>query len=319
VPIDSMQFRRALGAFVTGVTIVTTRAGGETDVGITANSFSSVSLDPPMVLWSLARTAASREAFIRAACFAVHVLSVDQEDLSKRFARRGEDKFAGLQLERGEGGVPLLRGCSARFECRSAFQYDGGDHIIFVGEVLSFTHSEDSPLAFHGGQYATTTRRTWPSTVDAAAANDGSFNDDFLGYLLGRAHHQFYAKIRPHLSRHGLSEAEHYALGVLVNGDGRSIAEIERLITYTGVRITASTAEGLSSRGLVRLSESGDGLRMWLTTTGRQLMIELMAVAKAAEADAEAHFKDEEIRVLKQLLRNLIAATDPGLPNFWSR
>ena len=319
MPIDPMQFRSALGAFVTGVTIVTTRAANGTDVGLTANSFNSVSLDPPMVLWSLARNAASREAFTQATGFAVHVLAIDQEELSKRFAIRGEVKFAGLALERGESGVPLLQGCSARFECRTAFQYEGGDHIIFVGEVLSLTHSDKRPLAYHAGRYAVTAQRSWPASPDNSAENDGSFSEDFLGYLLGRAHYQFYAKIRGQLARHGLSEAEHYVLGVLVNGDGRSPAAIDAIIAYTGVRVTPMIVERLLACGLVRSSDGDGGPRLWLTPPGRKMMIELLAAAKAAEADAQMHFNDDEIRALKQLLKHLISGTDPGVPSLWAR
>ncbi len=153
-PIDGQHFRGALGAFATGVTIVTTCDEQGNDVGLTANSFNSVSLDPPMVLWSLSKHAGSLPAFQGNAHFAVHVLALDQQALSDRFAKRGADRFAGLELGRGVGGVPLLQGCSARFECRTAFQHEGGDHVIFVGEVLAFDHFEQAPLVFHGGSYA---------------------------------------------------------------------------------------------------------------------------------------------------------------------
>ena len=148
------RFRSALGAFATGVTIVTTRDAEGADVGLTANSFNSVSLDPPMVLWSLARSARSLSAFLAASHFAVHVLAADQEALSLRFAARGTDKFAGLALERGAGGIPLLGGCSARFECRTAFRHEAGDHMIFVGEVEQFGHTDLPELLFHRGRYA---------------------------------------------------------------------------------------------------------------------------------------------------------------------
>src|SRR5689334_23755866 len=114
---DKRRFRDALGAFATGVTIVTTRGPNGADIGLTANSFNSVSLDPPMVLWSLARASFSLPAFQANPWFAVHVLAADQDGLSHRFATRGVDKFAGLELERGQGEVPLLPGCSARFQC----------------------------------------------------------------------------------------------------------------------------------------------------------------------------------------------------------
>lgn len=148
------QFRTALGAFATGVTIVTTRDADERDIGLTCNSFNSVSLDPPMVLWSLAMSARSLPAFVAASHFAVHVLSAHQEELSLRFATRGSEKFAGLAVERGAGQVPLLDGCSARFQCRTAFRHEAGDHMIFVGEVEAFDHSDLPELLFHRGRYS---------------------------------------------------------------------------------------------------------------------------------------------------------------------
>lgn len=148
------RFRSALGAFATGVTIVTTRDELGRDVGLTANSFNSVSLDPPMVLWSLAKSSRSLPAFLAASHFAVHVLAADQEELSIRFATRGAEKFEGLEVERSPQQVPLLRGCSARFVCRTAFRHEAGDHMIFVGEVGAFDHSDRPELLFHRGRYS---------------------------------------------------------------------------------------------------------------------------------------------------------------------
>lgn len=148
------RFRIALGAFATGVTIVTTRDADGRDIGLTCNSFNSVSLDPPMVLWSLAKSARSLPAFIAASHFAVHVLAANQEELSLRFATRGSAKFAGLDLERGAGQTPLLGGCSARFQCRTAFRHEAGDHMIFVGEVEAFDRSDLPELLFHRGRYS---------------------------------------------------------------------------------------------------------------------------------------------------------------------
>ena len=151
---DPRLFRHALGAFTTGVTIITTLDGAGANVGVTANSFSSVSLSPPMLLWSLARTSTNFDAFMAARHFAVHVLSIDQDALAAHFSQRGVNRFAGLQPGRGTGGVALLDGCAARFECRTAFRHEGGDHVIFVGEVLSFEHWEREPLVFRRGRFA---------------------------------------------------------------------------------------------------------------------------------------------------------------------
>jgi 3-hydroxy-9,10-secoandrosta-1,3,5(10)-triene-9,17-dione monooxygenase reductase component len=151
---DVMHLRRALGAFATGVTVVTTLDVAGQKLGVTANSFNSLSLDPPMVLWSLARSAFSLQNFVGADRFVVHVLADDQGRLSERFASRGADKFAGIEHDTSPEGLPLLRNCLARFDCRKAHTYAGGDHLIFVGEVERFDCVEGLPLVFHGGRYA---------------------------------------------------------------------------------------------------------------------------------------------------------------------
>lgn len=151
---DSRAYRDALGAFATGVTIVTTRDAHGAPVGVTASSFNSVSIDPPLVLWSLGRQARSRAAFCDSGHFAIHILSAAQEDLSNRFARSGADKFAGVDWQSGALGSPILGDHAAVFECETRHQYDGGDHIIMVGEVLSYEARDEAPLLFHGGRYA---------------------------------------------------------------------------------------------------------------------------------------------------------------------
>ena len=154
---ESKAFRRALGQFATGVTIVTTVDEEGAPTGLTVSSFNSVSLEPPLILWCLDRNALSMPTFERAPFFAVHVLSQAQMELSNRFAKSGIDKFAGVDYEPGLGGVPLFSGCAARFQCATAHQYAGGDHVIFVGEVKVFETAEQPPLIFHGGRYASLT------------------------------------------------------------------------------------------------------------------------------------------------------------------
>jgi len=151
--IDARALRSALGEFVTGVTIITTSDQAGAPTGFTANSFNSVSLDPPMVLFSLALDSTCLEAFRQASWWAVHVLAADQEALSNRFAKRDTEKFAGISYTAGPGGVPLLDGFAARFVCRSAFEYEGGDHAIFLGEVQQFEQAGRTPLVYHKGRY----------------------------------------------------------------------------------------------------------------------------------------------------------------------
>ncbi|GLR83623.1 flavin reductase [Bradyrhizobium iriomotense] len=150
---DSRDLRRVLGTFVTGVTVVTTTDDEGRFHGVTANSFSSVSLDPPLVLWSQAVRSHSHPAFFKAECFAVNILAEDQIELSKRFAKSSHEKFAGIDIDIGSGGVPLLRDCSARLQCRVVSRVPGGDHTIYVGEVLAIDRAERKPLVFGNGQY----------------------------------------------------------------------------------------------------------------------------------------------------------------------
>ena len=155
-PLDPQQFRAALGMFATGVTIVTARAEDGTLVGLTANSFNSVSLSPPLVLWSLARRAGSMPVFSRGSHYAINILAADQKELAQRFATRDIDRFAGVKFREGCGGAPVLEGCAAVFECANRSQYEEGDHVIFVGEVEACSRADQAqPLIFHGGRYYT--------------------------------------------------------------------------------------------------------------------------------------------------------------------
>ena len=153
---SAQEFRTALGMFATGVTIVTARAQDGTVIGLTASSFNSVSLDPPLVLWSLARAAASLAVFSNGSHYAINVLAAGQKELAERFALRGAERWTGVEFRGGIGGAPLLQGAAAIFECFNRSRYEEGDHVIFVGEVerCSFEPGA-SPLLFHGGRFYT--------------------------------------------------------------------------------------------------------------------------------------------------------------------
>lgn len=152
--LDQRQFRDALGAFPTGITVVTAKDVDGKPVGATANSFSSVSLDPPLVLWSVAKTANCYNAFMKAKHFAIHVLHSGQENISRLFATKEADKFANLQWCESAQGAPLLADFSVRLECSTENLYEGGDHIIVVGRVHEMSVQECEPLGFYKGKYA---------------------------------------------------------------------------------------------------------------------------------------------------------------------
>jgi flavin reductase (DIM6/NTAB) family NADH-FMN oxidoreductase RutF len=151
-PDRKREFRDALGRFATGVTVVTTVCP-DGPVGITANSFASVSLDPPIVLWSIGRHSSRFAAFADCERFAVHVLAADQIDLSRRFARSNGEAFSGLPIETNADGVPLLPGCLSRFECTRLAAHDGGDHLIVVARVTAASLRDGDPLVFSRGGY----------------------------------------------------------------------------------------------------------------------------------------------------------------------
>lgn len=176
--LDPQDFRNALGSFVTGVTIVTARDEAGRPFGLTANSFNSVSLDPPMVLWSLSLHSGSLPVFRDATSWAVHVLAADQQAMSDRFATPGADKFTGLALDDGPEGAPRIPGYAARFGCCARFEYEGGDHAIFLGEVVDFDRREVDPLIYHGGRYG----RVMPAQAGLDLEQEGlaEMSDDEL-------------------------------------------------------------------------------------------------------------------------------------------
>jgi flavin reductase (DIM6/NTAB) family NADH-FMN oxidoreductase RutF len=153
---SAQEFRAALGMFATGVTIVTARTADGQVIGLTANSFNSVSLTPPLVLWSLSRAAASMAVFSAGSHYAINVLAAEQKPLAERFGARGADRWSGVAFDQGAGGAPLLHGAAATFECFNRSRYEEGDHVIFIGEVERCSHRAGaSPLLFHGGRYYT--------------------------------------------------------------------------------------------------------------------------------------------------------------------
>ena len=147
------SLRTALGRFATGVTIVTCRGAAGEPVGLTANSFNALSLDPPLVLWSLRRASTNIDAFVAARHFVINVLAESQVELSRRFSSRAEDKFADGVWSPGLHGVPVLTGSAAVFECETVSQQTAGDHVLFIGRVLNLSEAPVAPLVFQAGHY----------------------------------------------------------------------------------------------------------------------------------------------------------------------
>jgi 3-hydroxy-9,10-secoandrosta-1,3,5(10)-triene-9,17-dione monooxygenase reductase component len=303
---DRREFRNALGTFATGVTVITARTADGSPAGLTANSFNSVSLDPPLVLWGLAKSARSMPVFAEAEHWAVHVLAAEQEAVSNAFAKSGEDKFAGIELEQGVADLPLLPDCAARFQCRTRYRYEVGDHVIFVGEVLDFDRRPASPLVYHAGRYALAASKDDGRSKAAEGEQlAGSFDDDHLGYLLGRAHFQFYAPIRAVVRQNGLDDAEFFAMSTLSIRGQANAEELAKLIGLTGCLLSEARLDSLVLRGLLAVT-CNDGLRLYsLTPKGLALLLQLTALAKAHEADLLQQLGEVDGLVLKTLLHRL--------------
>ena len=152
-PIDPRDFRNALGTYATGVTIITTVAADGKPYGLTCNSFTSVSLNPPLVLWSSSLYAQSLPAFQESSHFVVNILAFDQIPLSNKFAKQSDDKFVDTDHIVSESGAPVIIGAAAHFECRNEFRHYGGDHIIFIGHVERFAYTDRPTLMFCRGKY----------------------------------------------------------------------------------------------------------------------------------------------------------------------
>jgi flavin reductase (DIM6/NTAB) family NADH-FMN oxidoreductase RutF len=156
---DTRHFRRALSQFATGVTVITTRLADDTFLGLTASSFNSVSLNPPLVLWSLAHSARSLPVFSGNSHYVINVLAADQMELANHFARPSKNRFEGVDFELSRTGLPILKGVAAWFECHNRSRYPEGDHVIFVGEVECCDANPQPALVFHGGAFAGTQKQ----------------------------------------------------------------------------------------------------------------------------------------------------------------
>ena len=174
--IDPLELRRCLGSFVTGVTVITVLDDEGRPIGMTANSFNSVSLDPPLIVWSLRTNASTFGVYSRAKRFVVNILAEDQVDISNRFARSGPDRFDGVATTPGIAGVPLIDGCAAVFECSTEATYPGGDHLLFLGRVERIASSVSKPLAFGAGKYMVVHPYDNAKNASAGSANVASLN-----------------------------------------------------------------------------------------------------------------------------------------------
>ena len=312
---DHRAFRRALGRFPTGVTVVTTLSPDGCKIGLTANSFNSVSLDPPLVLWSLAKRAASLPVFLKAPHYAINVLSADQIRLSRQFAGARANRFAGVRCREGLGGTPLIEGCTAWFECHNVHQYEGGDHVILVGRVERFAHDDRPALAFHGGGYRVTSHHP-ESGRDSAQMPRAHITDDNLLHLLALASYRASGPFHGRLRALGVPVPHWSVLAALGNGRAMTISNLARIVLLRQPTLT-KVVDRMEKLGLVERQSSQVDRRQVLvhiTRRGRGAVRDLLRRAKTHEKEVLDGYGPAAVLQLKTALRRLIRRLDDGAP-----
>ncbi len=253
---DGRAFRRCLGQFATGVTVMTTKSGGRL-AGMTVNSFSALSLEPPLVLWSIRRASGSLPAFVEAEHFAVNVLAGDQVEVANLFASAAADKFAAAAWSEGRTGSPLLTGAIATLECAREQLIDGGDHIIMVGRVLRFARHAGEPLLFAQGRYALSQEH--PAAIRAASTPQpqpqGADDESSFLRLLHFTSHEMSERFAEQRREAGLGVGV-FRIYSWLRTQPRTLEQLQRL-AYLGDRDTQDSIAELVERGHVVRDEHG--------------------------------------------------------------
>ncbi|WP_417226923.1 flavin reductase [Amphritea sp.] len=302
--LDIRDFRRALSQFPTGVTVITTRDEQGEPVGVTASSFNSVSIDPPLILWSIDKGAHSLATFENTEFFAVNVLSRDQVETSNRFASRGEDKFKDVEYTQGVGDSPLLSDYSAQFECKTWAVYEGGDHLILVGEVIDYRYRDSNlPLVFTRGSYSVSSQH--PSTVTYEKPDQsGAFISDYLLYMLRESYNRFSADLYPLLQAKGDVNPEEWRILAMVRDRGAITLEALAPIVMQPEVALLQTIDWMVDKGLVQLQDN----TLALLPEGRRRADELLALAKQHEAQVLMGLSEEQSLQLKNGLKVIMAS-----------
>jgi len=302
--LDAGTLRRALGQFPTGVTIVTAVHRTQR-YGMTANSFSSVSLDPPLVQWSVAKSSPSHDAFIAADAFAVHFLGAGHRELALRFGSSNSGKFTGVSHTEGITGAPLLTDLAPIFECRTWARYPGGDHTILVGEIVRLITRAHDPLLFHSGEL-----RAMPAlpTQRPPAPVETGFVPNYLAYLLARASFVVSNEFHATLKDWNLSVPEWRVLSCLSDVDGLSVGELAAMALMKQPRLT-KVLDRMEADDLIERRDTASDRRrtpIHLTAKGRTTVKPVVRAARAHEAALLKHFTEEERAVIKHALDLLI-------------
>ncbi|MCC0056656.1 MAG: flavin reductase [Rhodobiaceae bacterium] len=303
---DIRGFRECLGQYVTGVTVMTAEHEGAL-VGMTVNSFASLSLDPPLILWSIRKNSTSLDTFRAAPNFVVNVLASDQIAVSQQFAVSGDVKFDGIVYERGIHGQPLLAGSAATLECSLEAEHDGGDHYLLVGRVNRFRRHDRQPLVFKQGRYAATIEH--PSGGNKLGDNGASPNLPWA-VLFRQAYADLNEAIDAMRSSAGLTFNQGRLLSAILEHPGLSA---EALVPLSLVEYAAAqdAISALCAKGFI--ARSGTGLK--ITASGAETLNGLLRKVAAIEDSLLEGCSKEEVLVARRVLAKLIRSAEHQVAN----
>lgn len=300
---DPRAFRRALGCFPTGVTIITT-PGMDAPAGVTVNSFTSVSLDPPLVLWSIAHTSRSHAAFMHSSHFAVNILADEQVAVSQVFASASDDKFSLVDWHKGRTGSPLVDNALAYFDCVCESRHEGGDHTIIIGRVLDFGRSEGSPLAFSQGRYGITLDHPEVAVKDRGRKYEAPGLDElpFLS-LIAKAHYKEDADLEERRSAAGYTQVGSKVLAGLYQSAPLTADELAKRMYLDRREVDDSLKEFLAEGHV----EVRDSELFALTDSGKQRRRQMIEYVSRYQDEQLADINSADIIVATRVLKAFLA------------
>ncbi|MBT5074721.1 MAG: hypothetical protein HOJ34_01795 [Kordiimonadaceae bacterium] len=303
--VDVRELRNCFGKFATGITVITAIAPDGSKLGLTVNSFSSLSLDPPMILWSLDKKSKSMDALCAASHFAVNVLASDQMDLSNNFARTSDEKFDDIELTTSEFGLPLLAGTVAHLECSNINQIEGGDHIIFIGKVENFDMGHKKPLLYTNGQYTVAARH--PGTKLAEPVEeDRSSSDEFIIPLLLRSYWEISEPFYKEIQDEGIPASHARILVHLSHSPALTTRELGTAVRVDMATVAMSVNWLCDNGHLNRVEDD----KLVISEEGLSHLNKVQSRAERFEKEILDGYSDEDVNMLKSILRKLIYRAD---------
>lgn len=306
---DTGAFRRALGSFPTGVTIITA-SGPDGPVGVTANSFSSVSLDPPLILWSISHASRSYRAFLDSKHFAINILADNQIGVSQRFSSSIDDKFGLVSWREGKTGSPLIDDALAYFDCICEATYEGGDHTIMVGRVVDFARYEGAPLAFFQGRYGVMVDHpeitTKTSVLRSKDTIDTNLADLPLFSLIAKAHYKEDIDVNERRAAVGITPIGSKVLGGLYNSVPQTAEELSNKMYIDRREVDDSLNYFILQGEIVKLQDG----RYELTESGRKRRQLVIDYLEKYQEEQLANISDADIAITRRVLEEFLTPSE---------